>query len=71
MNDFVSMKVLEGLANLKRNQASHFNRYRLKISRCQILLQIASSHVLHHDAVRVPTGELLFESDYIWTIFAL
>ena len=71
MNNFMSMKVHECLANLIRYQASHCKRHRLKLTRGQVLLQVAPGHIFHYDAVHVLTDELLFESDYIRAVFAL
>ena len=71
MNDFVSVKVLERLANVKRYQTSHVCWNRLKLACGQILLQVAPCHVFHHNAVLVLTLELLFEPYDIWAVFTL
>ena len=71
MNNPVSVEVLERLTNMKRYQASHVCRNRLKLACGQILLQVTPCHVFHHDAVLVLTLELLFEPYDIWAVFTL
>ena len=71
MDDPVSVKVFERLANVKRYQTSHVCRNRLKLACGQILLQVAPCHIFHHDAMLVLTSELLFEPDNVWAIFTL
>ena len=71
MNDSVSVEVLQCLANLKRYKTGHVCWNGLKLSRGQILLQVAPCHVLHHDAMLILTRELLFKPDNIRAVFTL
>ena len=56
---------------MKRYEPSHFERDRFELAGGQELLQVASRHVFHHNAVHVVANELLFEPNDVWTVLAL
>ena len=70
MDNLVRMQVLQGLADLVRNRSSHVDRKRREVATLYELLEVATSHVFHHDEMVILAGELFLEAHNVRTVSA-
>ena len=66
MYDRPRVKVQKSLTNLLYNLACHSDLHRLIAISLNHLLQVASFHVLHHNAMTAFMSDLFLETDHIW-----
>ncbi len=70
MNYLMRMKILERVCDLFCDGTHKLLTKRLVIFFAHELLQIATKHGLHNNAVHTLTSELLFEAHHVRTVFA-